>query len=146
MSADMPTDISKRLQADAIFFGTRQEPLLVDDAVCREMAECWEIAADEIERLRKEHDEAEPLLDELWDRRTEATELRSEIERLRKERDEARREVCKGEAMLRLQRNRVHRDSEEVVRMAKEISVERGWDCFDNYTEEEVTDDGGSEF
>ena len=51
-------DIVKRLQADAIFFGTRQEPLLVDDAVCREMAECWEIAADEIERLRKECDEA----------------------------------------------------------------------------------------
>ena len=53
-----------------------------------------------------------------------------EIERLRKERDEARREVCRGEAMLRLQRNRVHRESEEVVRMAKEIAVERGWDCF----------------
>ena len=58
-----------------------------------------------------------------------------EIERLQNERDEARREVCKGEAMLRLQRNRVHRDSEEVVRMAKEIVVERGWDCFkDNPT------------
>ena len=48
------------------------------------------IAADEIERLRKERDEAEPLLNELWDRRTDATEMRAEIERLRKERDEAR--------------------------------------------------------
>ena len=57
-------------------------------------------------------------------------EAADEIERLRKERDEARREVCRGEAMLRLQRNRVHRESEEVVRMAKEIAVERGWDCF----------------
>lgn len=47
-------EIVKRLQADAIFFGTRQEPLLVDDAVCREMAECWEIAANEIERLRED--------------------------------------------------------------------------------------------
>lgn len=56
--------------------------------------------------------------------------LRKENEQLRKERDEARREVCRGEAMLRLQRNRVHRESEEVVRMAKEIAVERGWDCF----------------
>jgi len=56
--------------------------------------------------------------------------LRKENEELRKECDEARREVCRGEAMLRLQRNRVHRESEEVVRMAKEIAVERGWDCF----------------
>ena len=47
-------------------------------------------AADEIERLRKERDEAEPLLNELWDRRTDTTEMRAEIERLRKERDEAR--------------------------------------------------------
>jgi hypothetical protein len=53
-----------------------------------------------------------------------------EIERLRKERDEARRVACKGEAIIRLQRDRVHRDSEEVARMAKEISVGRGWDCF----------------
>ena len=44
-------------------------------------------AADEIERLRKERDEAEPLLNELWDRRTDATEIRAEIERLRKERE-----------------------------------------------------------
>ena len=42
-------------------------------------------AADEIERLRAERDEAEPLLNELWERRTEATEMRAEIERLRKE-------------------------------------------------------------
>ena len=57
-----------------------------------------------------------------------------ERERLTAERDEARREVCRGEAMLRLQRNRVHRESEDVVRMAKEISVERGWDCFKENT------------
>ena len=62
-------------------------------------------------------------------------EAADEIERLRKERDEARREVCRGEAMLRLQRNRVHRESEEVVRMAKEIAVERGWDCFKENTD-----------
>lgn len=54
--------------------------------------------------------------------------LTSSFDALRKERDEARRTACKGEAMLRLQRNRVHRDSEEVVRMTKEISVERGWE------------------
>ena len=60
-----------------------------------------------------------------------------EIERLRKERDKARRELCaarrelcRNEAIIRLQRNRVHRDSEDVVGLAKEIAVERGWDCF----------------
>ena len=47
-----------------------------------------------------------------------------------RERDEARRELCRNEAIIRLQRNRVHRDSEDVVGMAKEIAVERGWDCF----------------
>jgi len=71
-----------------------------------------------------------------WMRLTNlTTESADEIERLRKERDEARREVCRGEAMLRLQRNRVHRESEEVVRMAKEIAVERGWDCFKENTD-----------
>ena len=59
-----------------------------------------------------------------------------EIDRITAERDEARRKVCRGEAMLRLQRNRVHRESEEVVRMAKEIAVERGWDCFKENTNE----------
>ncbi len=62
--------------------------------------------------------------------------LQDEIGRLRKERDEARRELCRNEAIIRLQRNRVHRDSEDVVGLAKEIAVERGWDCF-----KEVTDD-----
>lgn len=52
------------------------------------------------------------------------------MKKLVEERDEARREVCRDEAIIRLQRHHVHRDSEEVVRMAKEISVERGWDCF----------------
>ena len=42
----------------------------------------------------------------------------------------ARRELCRDEAFIRLQRHRVHRDSEDVVGLAKEISVERGWDCF----------------
>jgi|688.fasta_scaffold927085_2 hypothetical protein len=46
------------------------------------------------------------------------------------ERDEARRELCRNEAIIRLQRHRVHRDSEDVVGLAKEIAVERGWDCF----------------
>ena len=54
----------------------------------------------------------------------------NEMRRMMDERDEARREVCRGEAIIRLQRNRVHRDSEDVVGLAKEIAVERGWDCY----------------
>lgn len=64
-------------------------------------------------------------------------EAADEIERLRAERDEARRELCaarrelcRNEATIRLQRHRVHRNSEDVVGLAKEIAVERGWDCF----------------
>ena len=62
--------------------------------------------------------------------------LKQEREKIIAERDEARRDVCKGEAIIRLQRNRVHRDSEEVVLKAKEISVERGWDCFKEDSDE----------
>jgi hypothetical protein len=68
---------------------------------------------------------------------TDVDEAADEIERLRKERDEARRELCaarrelcRNEAFIRLQRHHVHRDSEDVVGLAKEIAVERGWDCF----------------
>jgi hypothetical protein len=54
----------------------------------------------------------------------------NEIQRPRKELDAARRELCRGEAIIRLQRHRVHRDSEDVAGLAKEIAVERGWDCY----------------
>ena len=67
----------------------------------------------------------------------EIKRLRQENATLTAERDEARRELCaakrelcRNEAIIRLQRNRVHRDSEDVVGLAKEIAVERGWDCF----------------
>ena len=74
----------------------------------------------------------------LYEAATKIHDLRgNEIQRLRKERDEARRELCaarrelcRNEAIIRLQRHRVHRDSEDVVGLAKEIAVERGWDCF----------------
>lgn len=68
----------------------------------------------------------------------------NEMRRMMDERDEARREVCaarrelcRNEAIIRLQRNRVHRNSEEVVDMAKEIAVERGWDCFKEASNEQ---------
>lgn len=61
---------------------------------------------------------------------TDRNNLALSLELIEKERDEARREVCRNEAIIRLQRHRVHRDSEDVVGLAKEIAVERGWDCF----------------
>lgn len=89
------------------------------------LAETTNEAADEIERLRESlRIESEELAACTIDRRE-----------TQRERDEARRDVCNSEAMLRLQRNRVHRDSEEVVRMAKEIAVAREWDCFKEATD-----------
>jgi hypothetical protein len=53
------------------------------------------------------------------------------------ERDEARRLYCKAvEEMERGLSNDSRRD----------VAKARGWDCYDNYTEEEVTDDGSEEF
>ena len=77
-----------------------------------------------------ESDIVDRLRNAPWTTADDCNAAADEIERLRAERDEVRRAACKDEAIIRLKRNRVHRDSEEVLRMAKEISVERGWDCF----------------
>jgi hypothetical protein len=64
-------------------------------------------------------------------------EAADEIEQLRNERDEAQRLYCAAvEEMERGLSNDNRRD------VAKAL----GWDCYDNYTEEEVTDDGNAEF
>jgi predicted nuclease with TOPRIM domain len=78
-------------------------------------------AADEIERLRTERDEAEPLLDELWELRTEATEMREQIKRLRKERDEARMMYC----------TEISCQSKYEHCTPKWVAEERNWDCFE---------------
>lgn len=73
----------------------------------------------EIKRLREERDEAQVdqrLIDELWDRRTEMTDMKEQIKRLREERDEARREVCEFEQVN--------------MKQAHEYAAYRGWDCF----------------
>jgi hypothetical protein len=102
-------------------------------------------AANEIERLREEQEDTHALIERTGAILTATAnalhggyappdclhswhDLPELVEQLRKERDEARRAACKDEAIIRLQRNRVHRDSEEVVGLAKEISVERGWE------------------
>ena len=92
MSADMPTDIARELRTRA---AVEQIPGTI-----------FERAADEIERVRDE-------------------------------RDEARRLYCAAvEEMERGLSNDSRRD----------VAKARGWDCYDNYTEEEVTDDGSAEF
>lgn len=64
-------------------------------------------------------------------------EAADEIERLRGERDEARRLYC--EAVEDIERGLSNDSRRDVARA-------RGWECYDNYTEEEVTDDGSAEF
>ena len=77
---------------------------------------------------------AEALLDDLLELAKERDEIRKQRDEARRELCAARREVCRDEAFIRLQRHRVHRDSEDVVGLAKEIAVERGWDCFKENT------------
>ena len=60
-----------------------------------------------------------------------------DIVTMRAERDEARRLYCAAvEEMERGLSNDSRRD----------VAKARGWDCYDNYTEEEVADDGSAEF
>ena len=101
------------------------------------------LAGDNLDRLRGRN-----LTEELENARYQNNLLTEECRELEKERDEARRELCaakrelcaakrelcRDEAIIRLQRHRVHRDSEDVVGLAKEIAVERGWDCFKENT------------
>jgi len=81
----------------------------------------------EIKRIRIERDDAQVdqrLIEELWERRTEMTEIKAQIKLLReqrdeiiKERDEARREVCRLMSMF---------NAENSI----EIAASRSWDCF----------------
>ena len=83
------------------------------------------LAGDNLDRLRGRN-----LTEELENARYQNNLLTEKCRELEKELDEARRELCRNEAIIRLQRHRVHRDSEDVVWLAKDIAVERGWDCF----------------
>ena len=69
-------------------------------------------------------DPEEALMQELWDRRLEAPELKAKIERLitevdelRKQRDSARREYLGLVSVV-------------IETKASTIAKERGWDCF----------------
>ncbi len=109
-------------------------------------------AADEIERLRKERDDAEPLLNELWERRTQSTEMRAEIERLRRdyscicnemrrmteERDEAKAEAIRSDLRMadaefeRDEARRLYCESLSTSRHGrKQVAASRNWDCYE---------------
>lgn len=84
-------------------------------------------AADEIERLRKERDEAEPLLNELWDRRTEVTEMRDEIKRLRRggcARDQTVTQFCGEAAYLADQLQTSRERNRELIMRNGELEAE----------------------
>jgi len=109
----------------------------------------WDATSDPIDQL---------LLDELWERRTDAAEANARIrqllgntEQLRRERDEARKMKHPYEPNgvitiadnLRLRAEvdqlRAERDGARrwvcqaglfSLKMAKEVAIRRGWDCF----------------
>ena len=76
-------------------------------------------AADEIERLRAERDEA---MDEISLLRSTVTDCNIEIEQLRKERDEARRGMCN---LLSWEDHH-----NKFCGSPAEYAKQRGWDCF----------------
>jgi hypothetical protein len=62
-----------------------------------------------------------------------ARELERELAQRTAERDEARRDLCVSEAIDRLHEANPNAPISygESRRIAREIAVERGWDCFD---------------
>jgi hypothetical protein len=75
-------------------------------------------------------DFTEDLMQELWDRRVEATEMQAKIERLTKERDTIQSLYCVALSSEGVERplNGVYDIS--VYNQAKLLAQEFGWDCF----------------
>jgi hypothetical protein len=76
---------------------------------------------------------------EIDEYRTEITELnvsiatlRAELAKAIAERDEARREACNSEvrADMLSHYNGHEPDEDEILTKARELAVEKGWDCF----------------
>ena len=64
------------------------------------------------------------LNEELWDRRTEMTQMKIVIAQLRKERDEARRMYC----------SKVEGNSRQYGTSSKDVAKQLNWDCFEKET------------
>ena len=83
-----------------------------------------------IEQLTKERDDAQVdqrLIEELWERRTDMTEMKEQIKLLRKERDEARREVCERTA----ENLSLLGSNARLETLRNEHAARRGWDCYE---------------
>jgi hypothetical protein len=70
-------------------------------------------------------------LDEI-DWKAERKRLRAELTAMREQRDEARRDACAFQGIIKfdLQHPKGIISTEATLRLANEIAVERGWDCF----------------
>ena len=67
------------------------------------------------------------LHEELWDRRTEMTEMKIGLAKLLRERDEARRLHCHMSAQF------MYKSVE--LDTAKHVANSKGWDCFKEETQ-----------
>ena len=87
-------------------------------------------------RLQKERDDAlvdQKLIEELWERRTDATEMQEQIKLLRKERDEARQQVCRQMLLRGILFHRVGANS-ICVTDPSDVAKWMGWDCYKGET------------
>ena len=77
----------------------------------------------------EENDFDEELMQELWERRTDATEMKAEIKQLTKERDHARRLFCEWSA-----------GSDRPGEAKEDIARSNGWrDLYENTNQMEST-------
>jgi FtsZ-binding cell division protein ZapB len=84
-----------------------------------------EVVGEMNKKLQQERDDAQVdqlLIEELWERRTEMTEMKAQIKLLREQRDEARRMACEFLVMDGSGYSSSFR--------AKEDALARGWDCY----------------
>jgi len=73
----------------------------------------------------EENDFDEELMEELWERRTDATEMKAEIKQLTKERDHARRLFCEWSA-----------GSDRPGEAKEDIARDNGWsDLYEKKTQ-----------
>ena len=70
------------------------------------------------------HEKWDSLHEELWDRRTEMTEMKIGIAILHRERDEARRMYC----------SMVEGNSRQYGTSSRDVAKQLNWDCYEKET------------
>jgi hypothetical protein len=99
----------------------REEMILLFESAQSEI----ETLTDSLKQMKGERDDAQVdqrLIEELWERRTDMTEMKEQIKLLRKERDEARQLACEFWVM--------DGSGYSSSSRAKEDAIARGWDCY----------------